>query len=82
MTLEKALPPASASMPTELKAAEKDIISDSVIPTCVPAPANLMAIDTISASVVAILLPSATIVEPNLSKSFWDIRVILANLAS
>ena len=58
MTRLKAVPPASASIPTELRAAAKAIISGSANPICLPAPANLIAIVTISASVVAILLPS------------------------
>ena len=81
INLEKADPPISASIPTDDKAAAKPTISDSVIPTVDPAPASLIAIETISASVVALLFPKATIEEPNLSKSFWDIPVILANLA-
>ena len=40
----------------------------------------LVAISTISFSVVAILFPSATTVDPNLSKFFWLIPVTLANL--
>ena len=58
-------PPASASMPTELKAAEKDMICASVMPTWDPAPAIRSPIAVISLSVVAKLFPSATMVEPS-----------------
>ena len=81
ITLENADPPASASIPTELKAPAKDNICASLNPIWAPAPANLIAIAVISLSVVAKLLPSATTVLPNLSKSFWLIPTIFANLA-
>ena len=75
-------PPISASIPTELNAVASPKICPSDIPIWWPAPASLIAIFTISASVVAKLFPKSTIDEPNLSKSFCDICVIFANLAS
>ena len=66
--LEKAVPPASASIPTEDSAPENDMIWASVKPTWCPAPAILIAMSTISDSVVARLFPSATMVDPSLSK--------------
>ena len=69
-------------MPTELKAAEKDMICASVMPTCDPAPAIRSPISVISLSVVAKLFPRATIVEPSFWKLSCGIPVILASLAS
>ena len=59
-----AVPPASASMPTEDIAAASAMISGSVNPANSPADARRVAIATISASVVAKLLPRPTITEP------------------
>ena len=75
---ENAEPPASASMPTEDRAPEKDMISASVMPTCAPAPAMRILMSTISFSVVARLLPRSTMVAPSRSKSSWDIPVMFA----
>ena len=66
--VENAVPPASASIPTLDNAPEKDMICASVILTCEPAPAIRIDMSTISDSVVARLFPSATTVEPSLSK--------------
>ena len=76
--VENAEPPASASMPTEDRAPEKDMISASVMPTCAPAPAMRILMSTISFSVVARLLPRSTMVAPSRSKSSWDIPVMFA----
>ena len=62
-----AVPPASASMPTEDMAVAKAIICDSVSPASVPAEARRVAISVISASVVAKLLPRPTMTEPRRS---------------
>ena len=60
-----AVPPASASMPTEDSAADSPMIWASVSPASVPAEAKRLAILVISLSLVAKLLPNATIVEPS-----------------
>ena len=62
--LENAEPPISASIPTEDSAVAKPRTWASVRPTCLPAPASRCAISMIGFSVVAKLLPRATIVEP------------------
>ena len=51
--LLNAVPPACASIPTELNAVASARMSDSDIPTCVPADARLVAMFIMSASVVA-----------------------------
>ena len=61
-----AVPPASASMPTEDMAAASARIWGSLRPARVPADASRVAIRVISASVVAKLLPKSTMTEPSL----------------
>jgi hypothetical protein len=82
MVLLMAVPPAAASMPTEDSAVARASVWCSVMPTCTPAPAIRSDMSTISDSVVAMLLPSATIEEPSWSNLSWLIPVTLANLAS
>ena len=82
MVFESAVPPASALMPTEENAADRPMMSASLMPTWAPAPAILMPKLTTSASVVAILLPSATIEEPRRSKFVCFMPVMLAKRAS
>ena len=60
-----AVPPASASMPTEDIAAARAMISGSVSPASLPADARRVPIATISDSVVAKLLPRSTMTEPS-----------------
>ena len=81
-SFEKAEPPASASMPTDESAVATASICGSVSPTTSPVEASRVAIATISASVVAKLLPSATIDEPRFEYSDSDIFVMFANFAS
>ena len=81
ITLENAVPPASALTPTEDRAAASPIISAWLMPITVPAPARRMAISAISPSVVAMLLPKSTITEPRLLKNAVSMPVILANRA-
>ena len=64
MMVEMAVPPASASMPMDDSAVARPSTSASVSPIDLPAPAILMAMWLMSASVVAKLLPRATMVEP------------------
>ena len=68
INFEKALPPASASMPTDDSVVANANISASVNPICDPAPASLVDMFTMSFSVVAKLFPRATTVLPSLSK--------------
>ena len=81
-TIVIAVPPASASIPKDDIVADNATICASVIPTWLPCAANRIAMDMISDSVVAIVLPSPTTELPNLSKSSCDIPTILANLAN
>ena len=53
MAFEKAVPPASASRPTEDNAVEKPKICDSDRPTCEPAAARRVAMCMMALSVVA-----------------------------
>ena len=64
MMVEIAVPPASASMPMDDSAVASPSTSASVRPMDLPAPAMRMAMCEMSASVVAKLLPKATMVEP------------------
>ena len=64
-SLEIAVPPASASMPTEESAVAMAMICGSVSPTTAPVEASRVAMDTMSASVVAKLLPKSTMEEPS-----------------
>jgi hypothetical protein len=80
-TLETAVQPISASTPREVKVDAIAIISASLIQKECQAAAILLEKLTISASVVAILFPSFTIVEPQRSIFFISIQVILANCA-
>ena len=66
INLENADPPASASIPTEDKAAANPTMSPSDIPICLPAPASRKPISVISDSVVAKLFPKSTMAEPRL----------------
>ena len=81
MMVEIAVPPASASIPTDPSDAEIPSICALVMPTCAPAPpmriANAMMLD----SVVAMLLPRPTMVAPNRSVSPCAICVMLAYCA-
>ena len=60
-----ALPPASASMPTEDSAVATAIISASDSPMMAPDDASRVPMATMSASVVAKLLPRSTMVAPS-----------------
>ena len=64
MAFENAVPPACASIPTEDSAVASAKMSDSDIPTCVPADARFVAMSIMSASVVWKLFPKSTIVLP------------------
>ena len=79
--LLNAVPPASASIPNDDIVPAQAIISASVIPTCLPVPAILNPIVSISDSVVARLLPKLTIVDPNLPTVPVPLPVMLRNLA-
>ena len=61
---EKAVPPASASTPSDDIAADHPSISACDMPTCVLAAATLMDIDEIELSVVAMWFPRLTMAEP------------------
>ena len=78
---ENALPPASASRPRELSAAENPRICGSVSPTCLPAAPMRTAISMMSASVVAKLLPRSTSVAPMFENRLCAMPVMLANFA-
>ena len=62
-----ALPPFSASMPTELSAVPSAIISGADKPISLPVDDRFVPIATISCSVVANLFPKSTTVEPSFS---------------
>ena len=64
MTVEMAVPPASASMPIDVSAAAMPRTSALDRPIDFPAPAILIAMEEMSLSVVAKLLPSPTMAEP------------------
>ena len=76
------MPPASASMPMDDSAVARPSTSDSVSPMDFPAPAMRMAMWLMSASVVAKLLPSSTMVEPKLRVWSCDVPMMLANCAN
>ena len=80
--MEKAVPPASASMPTEEIAAEMPMISGALMPACVAVAAIRCDISAILLSVVAKLLPSATITAPIFPYLLVSSRVTLAYCAS
>ena len=63
VSFERDVPPASALIPTEERAADIPRISGADSPARVPAEANLCAISMISASVVAVWLPRSIITE-------------------
>ena len=63
MMVDTAVPPASASTPMEESAAARPRMSAWLMPTCVPAAANLMAMAEMSLSVVAMLLPRPTMAD-------------------
>ena len=77
-----AVPPASASMPTDDNADAKPSTSCSDMPTELPAAAIRWAIDTMSRSVEAPALPSATMVEPRLSTSSCEVPITFMSCAS
>ena len=64
MARDIADPPSSASIPTDDIDAARPSIADSDMPTVAAAPARRVAMLVISASVEAVVLPSATIVAP------------------
>ena len=64
MMVEMAVPPASALMPMDVSAVDRPRMSASLMPTWWPAAATLMAMSETADSVVAKLLPRATMVEP------------------
>ena len=76
-----AVPPASASMPTELIAVASARICASLMPASLPAEASLVAISSISLSVVAKLLPSATSDEPRRDVASSPLPMILVSRA-
>ena len=76
------MPPASASIPTDERAAAYPMIWSCDSPTCVPAAAIRIPMLTMSASVVAMLLPRATTELPSSSNLSWLIPVIFANCAN
>ena len=82
MTLENALPPFSASIPTELNAVAKPNTLPSDNPICLPAPARFKAISRISFSVVAKLFPKSTKDEPRLDTLSCDVPIMFINLAN
>ena len=77
-----AVPPASASMPTEDMEAARARISVEDSPAIVPADARRVAMAMMLASSVAKLLPKSTIAEPSLSTSSLLSPVMFMNLAS
>ena len=81
MPIVMAVPPASASMPTEDMAAARPSTSPSVRPSCAPIPDRRIPIAMISPSVVAKLLPRPTRVEPSRSTSFWLVPMMFENRA-
>ncbi len=82
ITIVMAVPPASAFRPTLAIAALSARILASVSPAPAPAPARRCANSTMSRSVVALLLPRATIADPNRSISVSGICTMLANCAN
>ena len=64
ITLDIEVPPDSALIPSDDIAPAKPNTADSLIPTSLPVPASLKPKLVISDSVVAKLLPTATIAEP------------------
>ena len=78
---DMAVPPASASIPTEDMEAARARISVDDNPAIVPADARRVAIAMILASSVAKLLPRSTIAEPSLSTSSRLSPVMFMNLA-
>ena len=81
MAFEKAVPPASASRPTDESAVAKPSICDCVRPTCAPAAPSRIAMFIMALSVVAKLLPKSTNAAPKRPKSLCAIFVTLANCA-
>ena len=81
MAFEKAVPPASASRPTDDSAVAKPSICDCVRPTCAPAAPSRVAMFIMALSVVAKLLPKSTNAAPKRPKSLCAIFVTLANCA-
>ena len=77
-TLPTAVPPASASMPTEANAPAMASTCASARPAILPWPAILCAKCTILLSVVARLLPRWTTVAPSRSKFLWPLCITLA----
>ena len=82
MTVEMAVPPASALMPSDVSAPARPSTSALDSPIDLPAPAILMAIAEMSDSVVARLLPKPTIVDPNRSVFSLASSMMLKNWAS
>ena len=66
MIFENALPPFSASIPTELNAVAIPNTLPSDNPICLPAPARFLPMSRMSFSVVAKWLPKSTNAEPKL----------------
>ena len=80
-SLEMALPPAWASMPTELMAALTARISWAVMPTAARPVAARWLISRMLCSVVALLLPSSVSVLPTRSRLAKDFSVMFKNWA-
>ena len=81
ITLENAEPPASASMPTDVRPVAKPRICASVRPIWAPAPARRDAIFIMADSVVAKLFPKSTNAEPKLRTLSCPVPVMLKNWA-
>ena len=79
--LETAEPPRSAAIPNELKAAEIPRMSASLTPKVFNVPTKALAIDMISVSVVAELLPKCTKADPIRSILATPVPVTLVNRA-
>ena len=79
--LENALPPFSASIPTELNAVARPNTVPSDSPICLPAPAKFLPMSKMSFSVVAKWLPNSTNVEPRLDTLSCDVPIIFMNFA-
>ena len=82
IVVDMAVPPASASMPTDDIAAAMPRISPSESCACAPAPARRIDMSTISDSVVAKLLPRPTTEAPRRPTSCWLVWVMFMNRAS
>ena len=82
MVREMAEPPIWASIPTELREAASPRTCASLRPIWPPAPAILMAISMMAASVVAELLPSPTMVAPIRSMSVVAVPMMFMKRAS